>query len=95
MATSNFTSVSIPYTFVPSWNTTMSSTTTSWIHSSSMSSFSWAPQHQAPSADDYACLTDYVKAVLRPQKGCPCKWCKAEPLERAMATVVARKEKDE
>lgn len=53
------------------------------------------PQHNFPAADDYACLTDYVKAVLRPQKGCPCKWCKAEPLERAMATVVARKPEGE
>ena len=51
--------------------------------------------HSHPQAHDFACLTDYVRALLRPQDYCECEWCKAEPLERAMATVVARKEKEE
>ena len=65
----------------------------SWTTSSSSA---WGANfHQHPTADDFACLTDYVRALLRAQDGCNCKWCKAEPLERAMATVVARKEKEE
>lgn len=71
----------------PHWT---SNGTTTWV-SATTASWTWPLGHTHPQPEAYASLADYVKALLRVQDGCTCKWCKAEPLERAMATVVARK----